>query len=257
MHDDFDIRVNMTVFEQLVQAKNTLKAAYVILIDPDKIQLEDLSNFVETACQEGVDAFLVGGSLLLTPDLDAYVKKIKQASQQPIILFPGGVQQLSRYADAMLFLSLISGRNAQHIIGSQVLAAPIVYRLGLEAIATAYMLVESGRPTSAEFMSGTTPLPRHKPDIAVAHALAAQYLGFQTIYLEAGSGADMAVPDEMVAAISRTVKIPLMVGGGIKTPEDAAKKVLAGASFIITGNILEQNNDRMFIRAFAEAIHQR
>jgi putative glycerol-1-phosphate prenyltransferase len=246
----------MTVFQRLIQSKNSFKAAYLILIDPDKLPRNEVRDFVETACRESVDGFLVGGSLLQTPDLDSFVTAVKTAAaDKPVILFPGSVQQLSPQADAVLFLSLLSGRNAQHLIGSQVMAAPILYKLGLEAIATAYLLVESGRPTSAEFMSGTTPLPRHKPEIAVAHALAAQYLGFQTIYLEAGSGADMPVPDEIVAAISRTVKTPLIVGGGIRTPEEAAAKVKAGASFIVTGNVLEKNNDGKFIRAFAKAIH--
>jgi phosphoglycerol geranylgeranyltransferase len=166
------------------------------------------------------------------------------------------VHQLSANADAILFLSLLSGRNPHHIIGTQVIAAPIIHRLGIEPISTAYLLVESGKATSAEFMSGTIPLPRHKPEIAVAHALAASYMGFRTIYLEGGSGADYSVPVQIISAISQTVDVPVIVGGGIRTPDDALEKVDAGADFIVTGNILERQNDPAFIKAFVQAIHQ-
>lgn len=247
----------MKVYERLLQSTNNYKAGYFVLIDPDKTAPEALPRLLSIAIEAGVDAFLVGGSLLLTPDFDSYLKTFKQYSADiPVIIFPGGVHQLSAYADGLLYLSLLSGRNAHHIIGSQVIAAPIIHRLGIEPISTAYLLVESGKATSAEFMSGTIPLPRHKPEIAVAHALAASYMGFQTIYLEGGSGADYCVPDEMISAISASVSVPIVVGGGIRTPEAAAQKVQAGARFIVTGNILEKNDDPAFIRAFVQAIHQ-
>lgn len=247
----------MTVYERLLQSTSQHKAGYFVLIDPDKTSSEALPKLLNTAIESGVDAFLVGGSLLLTPDFDSYLKTFKKYSGDiPVIIFPGGVHQLSAYADALLYLSLLSGRNAHHIIGSQVIAAPIIHRLGIEPISTAYLLVESGKATSAEFMSGTTPLPRHKPEIAVAHALAASYMGFQTIYLEGGSGADYCVPNEMIQAIKASVKVPIVVGGGIRTPEAAQEKVNAGANFVVTGNILEKNDDPAFIRAFVQAIHQ-
>ncbi len=247
----------MKVYQKLLQSTKIYKAGHLILIDPDKTNPDQLPKFLDISIDAGVDAFLVGGSLLLTPDFDSYLKTFKKFSKDiPVIIFPGGVHQLSPVADALLFLSLLSGRNAHHIIGSQVIAAPIIHRTGLEPISTAYLLVESGRATSAEFMSGTIPLPRHKPEIAVAHALAASYMGFQTIYLEGGSGADHCVPDEMVAAVSQTVNVPLIVGGGIRTPEAAAKKVESGANFIVTGNILEKNNDPQFIKSFVSSIHQ-
>jgi len=247
----------MTVFNQIMQRRARHKAGYFILIDPDKTQPEALPDLLSKSAEAGVDAFLVGGSLLLTPDFDSYLKIFKQYSGEiPVVIFPGGVHQLSANADAVLFLSLLSGRNPHHIIGTQVIAAPIIHRLKIEPISTAYLLVESGRATSAEFMSGTIPLPRHKPEIAVAHALAASYMGFKTIYLEGGSGADYSVPEEIITAVSQTVDVPLIVGGGIRTPEDAFKKVKAGADFIVTGNILEKNNDPAFISAFVQAIHQ-
>ena len=247
----------MSVFEYLLECKERNSAGYFVLIDPDKMPLHDLPRFVELAIDADIDAFLIGGSLLMTPNFDDYLKQFKKYSQdRPVIIFPGGVHQISSEADAILFLSLLSGRNAHHIIGSQVMAAPIIHRLGLEAISTAYLLVESGKATSAEFMSGTTPLPRHKTEIAVAHALAAKYMGFRIIYLEGGSGADHSVPDEMIYAISKTVDIPLIVGGGIRTPELAAQKVAAGASFVVTGNILEQQKDPGLLKSFVSAIHQ-
>lgn len=247
----------MTVFEQLILKRNQNRAGYFILIDPDKTSGDELPAMVEAGVEAGIDAFLVGGSLLISPDFDAYLGTFKKYSADiPLILFPGGAHQISRRADAILFLSLLSGRNAQHIIGTQVLAAPIIRRLNLETISTAYLLVQSGTPTAAEFMSGTTPLPRHKPEIAVAHGLAAQYMGFQTIYLEGGSGADYSVPEEMISGLAQNVRIPIIVGGGIRTPEMAAQKVAAGASFIVTGNILEKNTDPDLLRSFVAAIHQ-
>jgi len=246
----------MTVFEKLLQCKEQYKAGYMILIDPDKTNAERLPRLIESAIDANIDAFLIGGSLLLSPDFDAFLKTFKKYSNdKPVIIFPGGVHQISSYADAILFLSLLSGRNPHHLIGTQVMAAPIIHRLDLEPISTAYLLVESGKPTSAEFMSGTTPLPRHKTEIAVAHAIAAQYMGFKTIYLEGGSGAEHSVPEDMIYAISNTVDTPLIVGGGIRTPEEAARKVAAGASFIVTGNILEKHKDPELLYSFSAAIH--
>ena len=247
----------MTVFEHLLHRQKEKKAGYLVLIDPDKLPINKIPITVQAGIEADVDAFLLGGSLLLTPDFDKFVRTFKKYSaDKPVIIFPGSVSQISAHADAILFLSLLSGRSAQHIIGSQVLAAPIIHRLQLETISTAYLLVESGKPTAAQFMSGTIPLPRHKPEIAVAHALAAKYMGFQTIYLEGGSGADHSVPEEMIYAVSKTVDIPLIVGGGIRTPETAAKKVKAGASFIVTGNILEKTQDKGILKSFVAAIHQ-
>ncbi len=247
----------MTAFEKLLKVKSEKGAGYFVLLDPDKAHTDNLPQIVQDALDAQVDAFLIGGSLLMTPDFDNYVKTIKQYTKDcPVIIFPGGVNQLSAHADALLYLSLISGRNPHHIIGTQVMAAPIIHKLKIEPISTAYLLVESGKATTAEFMSGTTPLPRHKIDIAVAHALAAAYLGFKMIYLEGGSGAEHSVPDKMIAAIASVVDVPLIVGGGIRTPEEAANKVAAGASFVVTGNVLEDNDNPQIIKDFASAIHK-
>ncbi len=245
----------MPIYETLLSTSKTKGAGYFVLIDPDKISAEKLPSFVEQATEAGVDAFLIGGSLIVDDSFERCIKTIKHHTKVPAVIFPGGVMQISPSADAILFLSIISGRNPQHLIGDQVLAAPIIKRIGLEAISTAYMLVESGRTTSAEFMSNTQPLPRYKPDIAVAHAMAAEILGFKMIYLEAGSGAEQSVPEEMIGAIAKYCSVPLIVGGGLRTPEEARKKVQAGAKFIVTGTVLEKDNGISLVKDFASAIH--
>jgi phosphoglycerol geranylgeranyltransferase len=162
---------------------------------------------------------------------------------------------LSPHADAILYLSLISGRNANFLIGEQVKAAPRLRQYGIESISTGYMLIDSGRQTSVGFMSGTTPLPRDKFDLAWAHALAAEYLGMQLVYLEAGSGAEYPVPDRMIAAVKAHINIPVLVGGGITTPEIAAQKVEAGADFIVTGTAIENSRSQTLMKQFADAVH--
>ncbi|MDZ7319750.1 MAG: geranylgeranylglyceryl/heptaprenylglyceryl phosphate synthase [candidate division KSB1 bacterium] len=246
----------MQTWQKLLEIRKTRGAGYIVLIDPDKLSLKDSVKLAMQAEQEDADVIFIGGSLLSTPIFDELVKQIKAAVRIPVIIFPGGVQQISRHADAILFMSVISGRNPDLLIGQHVMGAPIVKMLNLEAIATGYMLIESGKMTSAEFMSNTKPIPRDKPQIAVAHALAAEYLGMKLIYLEAGSGALHPVPDEMIQAVARMCSLPVIVGGGIQTPEVAQQKVKAGASFIVTGNVLETGKRDRIIREFAEAIHQ-
>ena len=246
----------MSVLEKINETKNKYGAGHWILLDPDKLAFDKIPGFISIAAESGLDAFLIGGSLLLHNDFENFVIEIKKyADNIPVILFPGSVQQITAHADAILFLSLISGREAQHLIGSQVLAAPLIHRTGLETISTAYMIIDSGKPTSAQFMSGTIPLPRNKPEIAVAHALAAKYLGFKLIYLEGGSGAEHSVPVEIISAVTSAVDLPIIVGGGIKTPQEAKEKIKAGASFLVTGNIFESSNDKILLQNFVKAVH--
>ncbi len=245
----------MTTFERIVQIKESKGAGYFVLIDPDKWQPEQIADLATEACEAGADGILVGGSLLLSSSFDELVKIIKKQINIPLIIFPGSTTQVSRYADALFFLSLISGRNPTYLIGEHVRAAPVIKALGIEPISVGYMLIESGNTTSAEFMSNTRPIPRNKPDIAKATALAAEYFGMQMVYLEAGSGAEMSVPDEMVTEVRDYVSLPLIVGGGIGTPEDAVRKVRAGASFVVTGNVLEKGGKRSLMREFAAAVH--
>jgi len=244
-------------FQKLKKIVENKGAGFVLLLDPDQLQIDHIEDVVNSAKENGVDLFFIGGTLLLNKNFEEFVRKVKEcAAEFPVILFPGSIFQVSRYADAILYLSVISGRNPAYLIDNQVLAAPIVWQLQLETISCGYMLVESGQMTSAEFMSNSRPIPRNKPDLALAHALAAQYLGFQTIYLEAGSGAQLSVPEDMITAVSKTISIPVVVGGGIRTPESAAKKVEAGATFVVIGNHFENVKNYSKINEFADAIHK-
>ena len=230
-------------------------AAYLILIDPDEIGGEKLVRFVQHCEQSGVDGFLVGGSLMMSDNLDTILETISSESKLPTVLFPGSVSQVSSKANAILFISLISGRNAEHLIGTHVIAAPLIKKSGLEAISTGYMLIESGKKTTAEYMSGSSPIPRNKPEIATATALAAEYLGMKFVYLEGGSGAEKTVPNEIVKMVSSALSIPVIVGGGIRDSKTAREKVENGASVIITGNFFENEENWHLIKEFADEIH--
>ena len=245
----------MSTLDRMLKVRQERGAGYFILLDPDKNDRKALPAFIREATESGVDGFFVGGSLMLNNDFEEHLRTIKKNTSLPVVIFPGGVMQVSSAADAILFLTLVSGRNPDYLIGNQVLAAPIVRQSGLEAISTAYMLIEAGNVTSAEFVSNTKPIPRDKADIALAHALAAEIIGMKLIYLDAGSGAQWSVPEEMLQVVSRKCSLPVIVGGGIKTPEEARKKVEAGASFVVTGTVTEHNNHRSFINEFAEAVH--
>ncbi len=245
----------MSVYQQLLDVKSSKGAGYLVLVDPDRWTLDQVEGFIQKINASDADGIMVGSSLILGGETQLKMKKIHEVSALPVILFPGNINQLTPHVDAVYFLSVISGRNPQFLIGDQVQAAPLVRALGIEPISTAYMLIESGRVTTAEFVSGSKPIPRDKYEIAVAHALAAEYLGFKLIYLEAGSGAEQAVPVEMVHAVARNTTVPIIVGGGIATPEMAAALVKAGASFVVTGNVLEDPDKAHLMEAFASAIH--
>ena len=245
----------MTIQDKLHSVIETKGAAYLVLIDPDNVSNERLTDFVRHCENSGADGFLVGGSLMMSDTLDNVLETISNASSLPTILFPGSVSQISSKADAILFISLISGRNAEHLIGTHVIAAPIVKRSKIEPIATGYMLIESGRKTTAEYMSGSSPIPRNKPEIATATALAAEYLGMKFIYLEGGSGAEKSVPNEMIKMVSSNISIPIIVGGGIKDSKTAREKVENGASIVITGNFFEDESNWHLVKEFADAVH--
>mgnify|MGYP001102788471 CR=1 FL=1 len=247
----------MDIHDHIIKVTEKKGAAFLVLIDPDKITNNKLNKFVEKCEAAGVDGFLVGGSLIMDGNLEATIDLIKKATKLPVIIFPGNVVQVVPNADALLFISLISGRNADFLFGHHVLSAPVIKKLNIEPIATGYMIVESGKATTAEYMSGSAPIPRNKPEIAVSTALAAQYLGMQFIYLEGGSGAENPVPDEMVKMVSENCTIPVIVGGGIKNPETARLKVENGAKVIVIGNHLESEKNSTRIKDFSEAIHQK
>lgn len=245
----------MKIYQYLQEVINKKGAAYLILIDPDKISGEKLQKFCKHCESVGVDGFLAGGSLMIDGNLAESIDIIKQSCSIPVITFPGSVEQITPNADALLYISLISGRNAEQIIGKHILAAPYIKKIGLETISTGYMLIESGKTTTAEYISNSKPIPRNKPEIAAATALAAEYMGMKCVYLEAGSGAELTVPNEMVKLVSQYCSIPVIVGGGIRDSRTAREKVENGASIIVTGNYFEDEKNWNQIKRFAEAVH--
>jgi len=244
-----------TIFNYLLSVKEEKGAGYIVLIDPDRNSEKNLEEKISKINECDVDAIFIGGSLILDNNCEKRVKMIKSLTKLPIIFFPGGVSQLNKYYDAMLFMSILSGRNPHYLIGEQVIAAPIVKDLGIETIPTGYLIIDGGSNSSVQFMSGSNPIPTEKPDILVAHSLAAQYLGKKIIYLESGSGAKNPIPNHLIEAVKRYIDIPIIVGGGIRTPESAYEKVQAGASFVVTGSIIEEN-DTNLINEFSDAIHK-
>lgn len=246
-----------TVLEYLLEVKERRGAGYLALLDPDRLQPEELERRAAICAEEGADAILVGTSLTLLVDHTTLYERIKEKVEIPVITFPGSGSHVSPLADAILFLSMISGRNPELLIGEQVRTAPLLKECGVEVISTAYMLVESGTLTSVQFMSNTLPIPRVKNDIAMAHALAAEYIGMKMLYLEAGSGACEPVPDEMVRAVVDYSSLPVIVGGGIRDPETARAKVEAGASFVVTGKVVEDGDERLgaLLGALSAAVH--
>jgi len=244
-----------SIYNKLLQVRDKRGGGFLLLLDPDSVPENQYLALAEAAADCGVDALLVGTSFMLNVNFTDAVRKIKGASPLPVIIFPGSFTQITPDADAVLFSSLISGRNPNYLIEEQVKGAPLVKRFGIEPIPTGYILVESGPLTSVQYISGTLPIPRAKPDIACAHALAAQYMGMKLVYLEAGSGAEKSVPVEMVRAVAAYVDIPVMVGGGLIEAEQCAERVKAGASFVVVGNRFEYDPQFSHLRELAQATH--
>lgn len=228
------------VLDLLTTANAGGRKLLAILIDPDKVTGQALEETVRLADQGGADLFLVGSSLLTSGRPESVITAIRKNSRLPVVLFPGNSLQVTGGADAILFLSLISGRNADLLIGKHVIAAPYIRETGMEVIPAGYMLIDSGRPTAAQYMSCTPPIPADKPDIAACTAMAGEMLGLKTIYLEAGSGAEQAVSAEMIRKVRAAVSLPLIVGGGIRSGEQARLACEAGADLIVVGNAVEQ-----------------
>lgn len=215
-----------------------------LLIDPDKVDVKEIEKLCKKAEYCGFDLFLVGGSLVYN-ETDELIKKIKLYSSLPVYIFPGNAIQLSNSADGILFLSLVSGRNPEYLIGQQVIAAPLLKKTNLDVVSVAYMLIESGSVTSVEYMSNTKPIPAEKTDIIVATAIASEYLGYKMIYLEAGSGAKNPISNDIITKVVQNVNIPVIVGGGIRDVTTAQQCINAGASMIVVGTAIEQNMDAM------------
>lgn len=214
-----------------------------VLLDPDKIKSdEELYFTIEKIEEAKADYIFYGGSLLITDQFEKKLQLIKKISKIPVVIFPGSTSQISAEADAILFLSLISGRNPELLIGNQVIAAPIIKKIGLEALPTGYLLVDCGNITTAIYMSGSMPIPDSKPDIAVATAIAGEMLGLRLIYIDGGSGAQRPINSEMIAQVKTNIKIPLIVGGGINSAKKAADAFEAGADMIVVGNGFENKS---------------
>ncbi len=249
--------INSPVYDGLIRTRDDMGAGFFLLIDPDKRPAADFLALAEAARDCGVDAILVGTSFTLHADFGRAVREIKNVATVPVVIFPGSFSQITPDADAILYTSLISGRNPTYLIDEQVKGAPLVKRYGLETIATGYLLIESGPLTSVQYLSHSMPIPRHKYDIACAHALAAQYLGMKLAYLEAGSGASHPVSVDMVSAVNSYVDIPVVVGGGLSTPEECASRIEAGAAFVVVGNHLERDNSFSLLRELTAATHSK
>ena len=243
----------MQIYTNILKSKKEGKKIFAILVDPDKQSHEELLFTIENANQSNVDYFFVGGSLLIHDTLEKCIQKIKENSSIPVVLFPGNTMQVSQNADAILFLSLISGRNPDMLIGKQVITAPILKQTSLEIISTGYMLVDSGKPTTVSYISNTNPIPYEKNDIAACTAMAGELLGLKLIYADGGSGALNPISVEMIQEISRNIDAPLIIGGGITSAEKAIENCNAGADIIVVGNAIEK--DPKLIKEISEAIH--
>ncbi|MEO5976699.1 MAG: geranylgeranylglyceryl/heptaprenylglyceryl phosphate synthase [Chryseolinea sp.] len=232
----------MSLLKALSESRKQGKKSIAILVDPDKVQdTTRLRQLVDLASENCVDYFFVGGSLITTANLSAVIRMIKENVAIPVVLFPGNAMQVDPTADAILFLSLISGRNPELLIGQHVIAAPAIRNSNLEVIPTGYILINSGRTTSVAYISNTTPIPDDKYSLAACTAMAGEMLGLQAIYLDAGSGAEKEITSKMIATVRKSVNVPLMVGGGINTSQKAMTAFEAGADMIIIGNALEKN----------------
>jgi len=225
---------------------------FAILVDPEQCNHMILKKLVALATSSAVDYIFVGGSLLVNDNLDKCISLIRKETDLPVILFPGSEMQVNGKADAILLLSLISGRNPELLIGKHVIAAPYIRASGLTVLPTGYMLIESGNSTTALYMSNTTPIPRDKDDIAICTAMAGEMLGMKLIYMDAGSGAAQPIPLSMIRRVKEKITIPPNIGRGIGNPEIAYESSKAGADMIVVGTAIE--NDVELIRDISMAV---
>lgn len=236
---------------------NRKDSGYIVLLDPEKVNAESAVKAALNCKDAGVDYIFLGGSSASGNNVSDIIKAIKAVVSIPIIIFPGNAAHFSPNADAILFMSLVSGRNPKFLIEEQVTAAPYIKKSGLATISMGYILIESDKQSATEIVSQTTPLKRDDIDSAVAHALASEYMGMRCIYLEGGSGSSVTVPLETITAVSNAVSIPVIVGGGIKDTNTIEKIIKAGARYIVTGNILEKENKEFLMKEFGTAVHNK
>jgi putative glycerol-1-phosphate prenyltransferase len=241
------------LYKQFIAKKQQGKKSFTVLIDPDKVNAQSIEQITSLAVEAKVDYFFVGGSLVISNHLDECIQQIKALCNIPVILFPGSPSQVSKYADALLYLSLISGRNPELLIGQHVVSAPFVKKSGLEIMPTGYMVVDGGAPTTVSYISNASPLPADKNEIAVCTAMAGEMLGMRLIYMDAGSGARRPITESMIEKVAQSIQVPLIIGGGITDPEKAYLNCKAGADVIVVGNAIEK--DPSLIREMAAAVH--
>ncbi|WP_119789267.1 geranylgeranylglyceryl/heptaprenylglyceryl phosphate synthase [Flavobacterium anhuiense] len=235
----------LTIRQQILEAKSNGQKLLAVLLDPDKIVLENINHLIEKINQSPATHIFVGGSIVQNTILEELITALKQKTNLPVILFPGDPSQISPKADGILFLSLLSGRNPDYLIEYQVQAAPILKKTNLEVISTGYILIESGNETAVARVSKTKPLSRENLDLVLATAQAGEMLGNQLIYLEAGSGAKQSVPTKMIELVAQNIQIPVIVGGGIVDLHGIQKAYKAGADLVVIGTAFE-NNSRFF-----------
>ena len=243
----------MGIYSQIIESKKKGRKLFSILIDPDKQTEKNLLKIIKKSKSSNVDLFFVGGSLLTNNSLDFCISIIKQNCKIPVVLFPGNAMQVNHKADGILFLFLISGRNAEMLIGNHVITAPILKESDIEVLSTGYMLIDSGKSTTVSYMSNTTPIPHDKDDVAVCTAIAGEMLGLKMIYMDGGSGAINSVSNKMITVVANNIDVPLIVGGGINSAKQAKEKCKAGADIIVVGNAIEKNNK--LIQEISDAIH--
>jgi phosphoglycerol geranylgeranyltransferase len=229
------------ILDKILINKQLQKKSLAVLLDPDKVEMEVFDNFLYTCVENRIDFFLVGGSLITKNIMGEMIEKIRQKTNIPVIIFPGNSLHIEPTADAILLLSLISGRNPDYLIGQHVIAAPLLKQSGLEVLSTGYILVDSGRQTTVSYISNTTPIPHDKPDVAACTAMAGEMLGQKLIYLDGGSGAVYPVSPKMIRKVRENIELPIIVGGGINSTEKATTALEAGADIIVIGNAFEKN----------------
>ncbi len=232
------------IYASILQNIANGKKMLAVLIDPDKCTNEHLQTLLPLLKEHTPNFIFVGGSQLKI-SFSNLIETFKKEINIPVVLFPGDVTQFSPNADALLFISLISGRNAEYLISQHVNAAIPIKKSGLEVIPTGYILIDGAKKSAVEYISNTQPIPRDKNDIALATALAGELLGMKTIYLEAGSGANMPVPLEMIQHVKSQISVPLIVGGGIKNNAQLQAAYHAGADLVVIGNVLETEPEKI------------
>ncbi len=245
--------MNTTIYHQITARKKQGKKSFAVLIDPDKVDIDAIHKLVQLGQEAKVDYFFVGGSLVISSHLDECIQQIKATCNIPVILFPGSPSQVSSYADALLYLSLISGRNPELLIGQHVISAPFIKRSGLEIMSTGYLVIDGGAPTTVSYISNATPIPADKNEIAMCTAMAGEMLGMKLIYMDAGSGAKKPITEKMIEKVAKHIDIPLIIGGGITNPEKAYLNCKAGADIIVVGNAIEK--DLHLIKEISNAVH--